>query len=436
VISVYRVGDQEYRAGLWEKTPPGSLWHARTGASIPSYLSYYDNMVHRGFRPLFLSVFTLGSTVRTASAWQNVAFSAEGSVIGSRMQSYVRTHQVPGVAIAIAKDGRLVYAAGFGQAERGTVLDATPTTLFRIAGVSHAITAVAVLKLVEAKKLALDDKVFGARGVLGSRFPTSAANQRIELITVKHLLQHSSGFGNTPSDPVSAYAHLAPEEMIRAVLDDPGRALARDPGTRFERSDFGYVVLGRVIEQASGRSYEQYVKADVLAPAGIRSMSIGSDTVVAKKPGEATYYPDAAYALKLANTDAASGWVASAVELARLMVHVDGSSTRPDIIGAASHKLMTTSAGIRAANDADPGYGLGWSTGPQSQSGAMPGSLAYVAVLPDGFAVAAVANTRPASDEGGQSLQSTLRDIISVVKAWPSYDLFDGRLDRPIVAAR
>ena len=224
--------------------------------------------------------------------------------------------------------------------------------------------------------------------------------------------------------------------MIRAVINDPARALARDPGTQFEHSDFDYVVLGRVIEQVSGKSYEQYVKADVLAPAGIRAMSIGGDTVAAKKPREATYYPDVAYGLKLANIDAAAGWVASPIELVRFLVHVDGAPTKPDVISAASHKLMTTGSGVKAANDADPRYGLGWHTDPQSHAGAMPGSLAYVAVLPDGFAVAAVANTRPASDEAGQSLQSTLRDIISVVKAWPSYDLFDGRLDRPIVAAR
>src|SRR5262245_61889888 len=204
VISGYRVGDQEYRAGLWEKTP--GVWHSRISAPIPAFLAYYDNMVYRGFRPLFLSVFSMGSTVRANSAWENVAFPAEGSVIGSRMQSYLRTHQVPGAAIAIAKDGRLVYAAGFGLADRAANIDATPTTLFRIAGVSQAITAVAVLKLVEAKKLSLDDKVFGARGVLGSRFPTPQANKRIELITVQHLLQHSSGFSRTPDDPVSAYA--------------------------------------------------------------------------------------------------------------------------------------------------------------------------------------------------------------------------------------
>ena len=85
------------------------------------------------------------------------------------------------------------------MADRGTFMEATPTTLFRIAGVSKAITAVAVLKLVEAKKLALDDKVFGPGALLGARYPTPQLNRKIEQITVRHLLQHSSGFGSTPT---------------------------------------------------------------------------------------------------------------------------------------------------------------------------------------------------------------------------------------------
>ena len=66
---------------------------------------------------------------------------------------------------------------------------------------------------------------------------------------MRHLLQHVAGFGIAPNDPMSAYSYLAPEAMIRTVINDPARALERDPGTQFEYSNFGYCVLGRVIEQ-------------------------------------------------------------------------------------------------------------------------------------------------------------------------------------------
>jgi hypothetical protein len=118
-------------------------------------------------------------------------------------------------------------------------------------------------------------------------------------------------------------------------------------------------------------------------------------------------------------------------------VHVDGLPTKPDIVSAASHKLMTSSSGIKAAaNDADPRYGLGWRLDPQSHNGAMPGSLAYIAVLPDGYTVVALANTRPASDETGGVLLDTLRDIVTTVTAWPSYDLFDVRPSESVTASR
>jgi CubicO group peptidase (beta-lactamase class C family) len=430
MVSGYRVGNREYRAGIWEKTT-GAAWFSRVGP-VGGYLTLHDNMAYQGYRPLFLAVFSVGNLVRAASIWENTVFEGELGRITSRMQSYLRTHQVPGAAIAITKDGRLVYAAGFGQADRTANLEATPASRFRIGGVSKAITAVAILKLVEANKLSLDAKVFGPGGLLASRYPTPASNRKIEQITVRHLLQHRSGFSNSPDDPTAAYAGLAPDEIIRAAINDPARVLARDPGTQFEQSDFDYVVLGRVIEQVTGTTYEQHVRTNVLAPAGITDMSIGGDSVTEKKPREVTYYPDDAYSSKLAHMDAAGGWIASPIDLARFLVRVDGLATKPDIISAATHKLMTT--GSKDVNDSDPHYGLGWHLVPQSHNGAMLGSVAYVAVLPGGFTVAALVNSRPASDETGQNLQNTLRDIVANVNAWPSYDLFDMRMGNPTVA--
>jgi CubicO group peptidase (beta-lactamase class C family) len=424
MLSAYRVGGGELRAGLWEKAP-GAPWFSRTGALIPSYLSLYDNMLYQGYRPVALSVASIGSTVRANSIWESIAYIGELNAITSRMQNYLRTYQVPGVAIAITKDDRLVYAAGFGQAERETNSEATPTRPFRIAGVSKAITAIAILKLVEAKKLSLDDKVFGPGGHLGGRYPTPPSNRKIERITVRHLLAQTSGFGNSPNNPVTAYADLAPAEMIRAVIEDPARALARDPGAQFEPSDFGYIVLGRVIEQVTGKSYQQFVRAEVLTPAGLPDMRIGGDTATAKQAREVTYYPAEAYSQRLTNMDAANGWVASAVELARLLVHVDGSPGKPDIISADSRQLMITSAGSKGANGEESSYGLGWLADPQSQTGAMPGTLAYVAVLPGNFTVVALVNTLPSGDPTGEHLGRTLRDIVGAVKGWPSFDLFE-----------
>src|SRR5262249_36609028 len=135
--------------------------------------------------------------------------------------------------------------------------------------------------------------------ILGARFPTPATNKRIEMITVRHLLENASGFSNFPNNPQVAYPHLSPEELIRTVINEPARALTRDPGTVFDSVGLDSIALARVIEQISGVSYEQFVKANVLTPAGITDMVIGGDTPAARKPQEASYFPaDTAYQRK------------------------------------------------------------------------------------------------------------------------------------------
>src|SRR5206468_11191638 len=134
---------------------------------------------------------------------------------------------------------------------------------FRVASVSKPITSVAVMTLTEAHFLDLDRNVFGPNSILGARFPTPAGNERINKITVRHLLEHVSGFSNTPDDPMFQNTSYTQDKLINWVLSSPDRFLTRDPGTLYEYSNFGYCILGRVIEQISGTSYEQYVKTYV-----------------------------------------------------------------------------------------------------------------------------------------------------------------------------
>src|SRR5690242_16120523 len=118
------------------------------------------------------------------------------------MDAYISSSNVPGLAMAITKDGRLVYAAGFGYANKETGEEAGPTNLFRIASVSKPFTSVAAMKLIEAGKLHLTDKVFGPGGILSAQFPTPLTNQKINQITVKYLLEHVSGLSNAGGDPM------------------------------------------------------------------------------------------------------------------------------------------------------------------------------------------------------------------------------------------
>lgn len=341
------------------------------------------------------------------------------------MNDYLKAQNAPGAAIAITKNGRLVYAAGFGQANQETGEEAGPTSLFRIASVSKPFTSVAVMKLVEAGKLKLDDKVFGPGSLLGAQFPTPAGNKKIEQITVKYLLEHVSGLSNDNGDPMFMNLGMTHAQLISWMLNDPGHVMSRNANTQFEYLNFGFCLLGRIIEKVTGKSYEQAVRESVLNPSGITSMTIGANSEAQHKPREVKYYPPGdAYSLNVTRFDSHGGWVASPIDLERFLVRVDGLPTKPDLLSSASHTTMTTAAHVKDSKGNDPNYAFGWGVSPQWHNGAMSGTIAFLAVMPGGYTYAAVVNTRPADDGFAFTLSSTLQKIVNDVSAWPSYDLF------------
>lgn len=136
------------------------------------------------------------------------------------------------------------------------------------------------------------------------------------------------------------------------------------------------------------------------------------------------FYPADAYTLNVTRFDAHGGWVASPIDLARFIVRVDGLPTKSDIISANSHNLMLTDSGIKDVNGNDPNYGFGWGTQNQWHNGAMEGTVCFLQALPNGYAYAVVANTRPANDGFAFNLAGAVQKIISGVSKWPGYDLF------------
>ncbi|EAY28757.1 serine hydrolase domain-containing protein [Microscilla marina] len=112
----------------------------------------------------------------------------------SLVNAYLDTFQLKGASMAIVKDGQLVYAKGYGYADKEARVKVHPGHKFRIASVSKLVTAVAVMKLIDEKKMALNDTVFGKAGVLNDSLYTTAVDQRMYQITVKQLLNHTAGW--------------------------------------------------------------------------------------------------------------------------------------------------------------------------------------------------------------------------------------------------
>lgn len=371
----------------------------------------------------------------------------------------MRRHQVPGGALAVAKDGRLLLARGYGLADVENKRAVRPDDLFRIASISKPITAAAALVLVERGRLELDAKV---AELLDTKLPDGRTphgeimDPRLRQVTVRQLLHHTGGFDRTKSfDPM-----LGPPQIVEALGSpaDPAaivrfmfaRPLDFDPGARHAYSNFGYCLLGRVIERVTGRSYEGSVRRLVLRPAGIRRMRLGRTRAQHRAEAEVRYYPPPG-AETVASVfpdvkqpvpspygrfyieamDAHGGWIASAVDLVRFAASVDGSR-RPGLLQPETVKLIESRPAEPISQDEPAYYGLGWMIRPVGDkanwwhAGGLPGTRTLLVRTHHGLCWAAVLNSRPSPGRRLPGrLDRGLWQAAGEVKKWPRHDLFD-----------
>lgn len=323
-------------------------------------------------------------------------------------------YDLEGGAVAVSRNGTLILSRGYGYADVSLKQPVQPGALFRIASVSKPITAVAVLKLVEEGKLKLEDHAFQ---LLGLGYGTDPG---IREITIRHLLTHSAGWDRGATfDPMFHFGKASPEEIIRQMLKRP---LVFTPGKRHSYSNFGYCVLGRVIEQVSKRSYEDYVKEEILKPMGIESMRIGRRT--GDTEGEVRYYGNGAYDLLPDVMDAHGGWIASATDLVRFADVVQGRAGTKGFLQPETVAMMIARPDPPLGRDSKRWYALGWSVVSVhggfniTHTGAMPGTVAILVSTRQNYTWAAVFNRMPAA------LPTFLVDLdkglwVACKKAWP-----------------
>lgn len=367
--------------------------------------------------------------------------------------------QVSGGTLALVRQGRLVYRQGYGQADSSVATQ--PQHLFRIASLSKPITALAILKLRQQGRLKLQDKVFGPRGLLPyAAYPFT--DRRLLDLTVQHLLQHTGGWDrhlNIGGDPMFNPVHIAREmgvpapadaaTIIRYVLRKP---LDFAPGSRYAYSNFGYALLGRLIEQLSGTSYEAYVQEQVLYPAGILGMRLARNGYADKEAAEVRYFEDPGSgrvpsfldpgqlvpwpygAFNIEAMDAHGGWIATAEDLARLLAALDGLPRRADLFPEDVLQLLQSGSGP------NPGYGLGWMINPRGarwHTGSLPGTSAMMAQLPSGTCWVLLFNGRHDSEAYFEELDQLMWRALPLIQHWPDHDLFtdpvlaDGALPNP-----
>jgi len=337
------------------------------------------------------------------------------------MKSLLKQWNVAGATVAIAREGRLLMARGYGYADYDAKQLMQPDATMRIASISKFITAIAILQLKDQGRLNLDAKVFD---ILSEYRVAPNGDARVREITVRHLLQHAGGWDRSiAGDPLLQNAinagmfeialRVSCVDLIQATMSMP---LQFTPGTKAHYSNLGFCILGRVVERIVGVPYEIYVRDSVLAPLDIHAMSIGYERAELRGPYEPKYYTfDGDHlaqsviageglvappygGLDLLAVDSAGGWIASAVDLARVMTAVDGSRGTQAISSASLAEMI---ADPQLDDIADPNYwfGLGVEVGPTpttwSKNGGLPGTRSLAVHNRYGYTWVFIANTGP-----------------------------------------
>lgn len=374
---------------------------------------------------------------------------------------------VPGCGVAIMQRGKLVYQRSFGWGEVGRE-PVGPHSLFRLASISKPITAVAILKLVEQEKLKLDDRVFDLLQYEPHLEGDAKFDERQKEITIRHLLAHRGGWDRDKSfdamfqsvrfaDALKTPPPADPTTIIRCML---GRPLDFAPGERYAYSNYGYCLLGRVIEKIAQMPYDEYVRKELLEPAGIKHMQLGRSRLEERRPHEVRYYdpatgpsvfaadrgqigPVAYGGFNLEAMDAHGGWLSSAVELARFGSLLDEEAEKP-LLRPESLRLMLErvpgDAPVDAAGVRNPTYyALGWSVRSDADgrprynwhTGSLPGTSTILLRRADRLNVAVLLNSRvsPTVEHLTRDLEVPLVALLERIEEWPDEDPF-GR-DQP-----
>jgi len=368
------------------------------------------------------------------------------SFIEKEANDFLRQWNLAGMTMSIVRDGKLVYAHGFGYADVEAKQQVMPGNLFRVASVSKLITAVAIMKLVEKKAISLDSKVFGPKAILKDPIFNSVVDKRLYNITIRQLLCHAGGWSSHYGDPAfnSLIVLERTGETGAATMESYSRFIASrklhfEPGTRSSYSNMGYMFLGKVISAVTGRKYEDFVIKEVLIPAGITDMHIGRSYLSEKRFNEVKYYeaedspmipafdgsnrlvpkPYGGNPIELLGP--AGGWISSSVELAKLMVQIDGFRNVPDMYPQSLINQMVEEDELRGP--------LGWKVvkknGDWIRTGSMAGTSAIMKRQSNGFGWVVIINS---SSWKGPRLPAYINYMMGKIEKkisnWPKNDLF------------
>lgn len=338
------------------------------------------------------SLVALVALIGTAAAQQTPDFSA----LERRVASEIDSGNLPSLAVAVAQDGRIVYARAFGHADLAGRRPATVHTAYALASATKPITATAVLQLAERGRIDLDAPA--QKYLRPWRLQGPARSWPMP--SVRQLLDHTSG--------LPTYAHIYYDDEIAhasrfAASVDRYGVLVQPPGRIAEYSNLGYGLLGFIVEKRGGLRFGDYLERNVFAP--LRMDDAFVDEPDSAEADVATPYDAQNRALpRLRNDTPGAGNVhASAQDLIRFaLFHLDPAAAQTPVLSPSGVRRMQQNADARALHHYYAGayYGLGWYVRPDDggqrvlwHEGGMPGASTIIKLVPDrGVGVVVLAN--------------------------------------------
>ncbi len=328
--------------------------------------------------------------------------------VREKIQNFLKETGVPSVSVALARDGRIIWAESFGWADVDKKIKATPDTPYSLASVSKPITATGLMVLVGRQLIKLDDPVDNYLGGL-KLTPLDAA---FPPATVRHVLNHSSGL------PLHYQFFYADEPARRPPMAETIRRygiLAFAPGEVYQYSNLGFGVIDDIIARVSGRTYAQFLRDEVFGPLGMDHSSVdigpGLEGLDAERYESGKPVPFYEF-----DHPGGSAVYASAKDLVRFgMFHLGNKVEGQKKI--LTDELLAQMKDKKASTAPGKGYAIGWALTDDDNgfpsvghSGGMPGVSTELKLLPtENIAVCVLANGR---NPGVYTLDD---DILSVV---------------------
>lgn len=333
----------------------------------------------------------------------------------------------PGAAVLIAKDGQVLLRKGYGLANLELGVPMPPDAVFELASVTKQFTAAAILLLQERGKLSVEDDI----GKYLPDFPT-----RGHRITLDQLLTHRSGVTELTALPAWWPRHredMTVEQILDLFKDKP---LDFNPGEKVSYSNSGFILLGAVVEKASGKSYEDFVEGEIFAPLGMKRSRFGHETEVV--PGRAAGYdrtPDGyrvAEYLSLTQAYAAGGLLSTVDDLA---LWADALASGK-LLKPASLARMTTPVTLASGETTKAAYGLQASEEDGARilehGGGLPGFNSQFLTLPAQHLTVIVLSNRFGGETSLESLtyRITMKALGKAVEERRSVQLDPATLDQ------